>query len=277
MNHLFRLNNPSESEIVAAIESLQSKKQQYLMISRGENESLWIICNNVARFVDSLRFFVEYREAESDTIYRSSSNYWDRDKVISLIIKYLNDDDEWKNGHRFEVLPNPEPNKSVTKPESNKTVEISREPRPWFSRFVVILLVIVGVVLFVDDLLFVRRAKETTGEVVSMHSDGKAFFRVVKFHVGGKSYQSKMGWGSSHPSFSIGDNVIVLYDPNDLRDPPRAKMKGLQTETKMMVGCFVLTLFLVSIIYYLRIRSNIKIRKIVGLESRFLEIPRNPI
>jgi hypothetical protein len=264
-----RLTNPSETEITSFIDSLQCK-YQYLLISRGKNDLLWIVISDV------LNFIIEYRDPKTNKDIWTKAKPWDRDKVISLIIKYLNDDDEWKNSHRFEGFPNPEPKKSVPKPESNDSDKLAKAPRPWFGRLVCVTLVIGGAGFFIDDLFFERRAKETIGEVVSTQSDGEAIFRVVKFHVGGKSYQSKMGWGSSHPSFAIGDNVIVLYDPNDLRDPPRAKMKGLQTETKMMVGCFVLTLFLVSIIYYLRIRSNIKIRKIVGLESRFLEIPRNP-
>jgi Protein of unknown function (DUF3592) len=102
----------------------------------------------------------------------------------------------------------------------------------WLLRAFVAIGVVVlisGAVLLVRAAQFVRTAEHATGAVVAVSretdSDGEvSFYPVVRFTTAdGKQIQFKSSSGSSSPSHKAGENVDVLYDPDD---PSDAKLSG---------------------------------------------------
>ena len=103
----------------------------------------------------------------------------------------------------------------------------------WFWRLflaVGVVILIVGAVIFVRTVRFVAGAEQATGTVVDLSgetdSEGTViFYPVVLFMTAeGETIEFVSSSGSSPPSESPGDQVEVLYDPDD---PYDAKLSGI--------------------------------------------------
>ena len=92
-----------------------------------------------------------------------------------------------------------------------------------------VLALIWGAVDFARTVHFVRTAEHATGTVVDVSrevdSDGdESFYPIVRFTTAdGKEFQFKSNSGSNPASHSTGDEVDVLYDPDD---PDDAQLSG---------------------------------------------------
>lgn len=253
--------NPVESDITSAVISLNSDKD-YLMVTRSDDSIIWVM-------KDGSDYFVEYFNPVNACIYKSENTCWKDDRVVSTILEFINQKDQWKRSYSWALS-----NLATTRPKEIKTDDHSRI---WFG-LVAALAIFIGLWLFIDDLRFQKRANETQGRVVSLQFDGEVYFRVVQFEgSGGKTYKKKMGWADSNPSYQVGDIVTVLYDPDDLNDPPRAKMKGagIMTKISIMIGSVLFVAYYVILIF-VKSPFQLKVRKRIALDSPFLNIPNQP-
>lgn len=85
-----------------------------------------------------------------------------------------------------------------------------------------------GVATFIHTMRFVAGAERATGTVIDLDSrtdsDGVTFYPVVRFTTAeGRTVEFVSSSGSSPPSESVGDEVEVLYDPDD---PTDAQLSG---------------------------------------------------
>ena len=103
----------------------------------------------------------------------------------------------------------------------------------WFWRLflaVGVVILIVGAVIFVRTVQFLAEAEQATGTVVDLSgetdSEGTViFYPVVLFMTAeGETIEFVSSSGSSPPSESPGDQVEVIYDPDD---PYDAKLSGI--------------------------------------------------
>jgi len=253
--------NPDEMEIRLAVDSLNFNNR-YLIVSRSEDQCLWV---NLA---SCYWFIINYRDTNDKSLYASNINRMNSDKVLSLLMNYLNGLDGWKVNQKFY-------------PTYQATVNqgILEQNRSHFRQFnaCLILLLCFGFYMYIDNLRFIRHAKETQGTVVDIQSDGETYQRIVAFKGNeDRLFKAKMGAGYSSPSFHVGDNVTVLYDPNDINIPPRASLKSLGFWTQVIILlCFIIIVgyFVVSI--YFKSRFRVKVRKRVTIDSLFLKIPNH--
>lgn len=94
---------------------------------------------------------------------------------------------------------------------------------PWGCVVVALGMLAVCVATFVHAMRFVSGAERTTGTVIELSSefsDGdEVFYPIVRFTTAeGRSVEFESSSGSSPPSESVGDQVDVLYDPDDPED-----------------------------------------------------------
>ncbi len=88
--------------------------------------------------------------------------------------------------------------------------------------------VAIGIAVGISNVRFVSHAKHADGVVIdlvwsSSGKGGSSAAPVVRFELDGKGFTFRGGVSSRPPSYSVGEKVPVLYDPED---PSKAKIDG---------------------------------------------------
>ena len=94
---------------------------------------------------------------------------------------------------------------------------------PWGALAIAVVVLVAGAATLVHTIRFVQGADRAAGTVIELRSevsDGdEVFYPVVRFTTAeGRSVEFVSSSGSSPPSESVGDEVEVLYDPDDPND-----------------------------------------------------------
>ena len=128
-----------------------------------------------------------------------------------------------------------------------------------------IILLVVTYFLWANERDFMAIAKTAKGQVVSLQysrdSDGKggAYYPVVEYNYNGKMTSFRSNTGSDPASYSMGDNVDVYFNPDNLQD---AQIKSFSSQwvAVIIVGSigFVFTLIGGGIGMFIVKKSNDK-------------------
>lgn len=121
-----------------------------------------------------------------------------------------------------------------------------------------LLLLALGVYLV--STMFSSATERTPGTVVDMVSNGKGLVPLVGYTVAGKSYTQRSELYSSFSSFRVGDQVTILYEPNN---PQHSEIEGYQVGSfvALLLGIIglvfgVVTVILVVVNFLLRRRQR---------------------
>ncbi len=108
-----------------------------------------------------------------------------------------------------------------------------------------ILLLALGVYLF--STVFSSATARTQGQVVELAFNGKGRVPVVSYSVEGKSYTHRSELSTSLPSFKVGDQVTILYDPNN---PQNSEIEGYRIGSflALLLGIIGLVFGVVTVI-----------------------------
>ena len=121
-----------------------------------------------------------------------------------------------------------------------------------------LLLLALGVYLV--STMFSSATERTPGTVVDMVSNGKGLVPLVGYTVAGKSYTQRSELYGSFSSFRVGDQVTILYEPNN---PQHSEIEGYQVGSfvALLLGIIglvfgVVTVILVVVNFLLRRRQR---------------------
>lgn len=108
-----------------------------------------------------------------------------------------------------------------------------------------ILLAALGVYLF--GTVLSSATARTPGQVVELAFNGKGRVPVVSYTVEGRSYTHRSELSTSPPSFKVGDQVTILYDPNN---PQSSAIEGYRVGSfvALLLGIIGLVFGLVTVI-----------------------------
>lgn len=82
------------------------------------------------------------------------------------------------------------------------------------------LCLVVGIILLVWNWIFLSDARSARGKVINLietsTSDGTSYKPEIQYAVpGGETYTRTTTWATNPPVYAVGDEVDVLYDPDD--------------------------------------------------------------
>ncbi len=88
------------------------------------------------------------------------------------------------------------------------------------------ILMLIGASFYtVHQYTFVKKSQETIGQVIDINqytgSDGNSFSPEIQYTVNNTEYTFESNYSASQPSYAVGDQVPVYYDP---QNPDRAKL-----------------------------------------------------
>ena len=80
------------------------------------------------------------------------------------------------------------------------------------------LLLIAGLVVLGWNMHFISRATSVEGKVIelvdtSSPGDSSQYKAIVSYEVSGTSHTGSSRWNTNPPAYEVGENVVVLYDP----------------------------------------------------------------
>lgn len=256
--------DPDQKAIRTAAYSLDSRNH-YMMMSLDHENCLWVY------MIGNKSHILEYREKYSGFISCVELSKTSNDEIVSMVLKYKSRSDQWREGQSFGY------------PRLSGRRSPILFPDQWFLiGFTVgsIVCICLAIYMTFNSVKLYWLGKETQGIVVDLARDGEYVQRIIEFKGNGvKRHLAKMGSHGSVSSFHTGDKLTVLYDTNDLSDPPIANIKSFEDLWLAPFGLFaggcIFGVFVCP--YWLKTIFRIKIRERVSIGSAFLTIPDPPV